>query len=619
MLSFSLLTAALGFSGSVKALSSVDLIDSLPLYGSTPTPHYSGYLDGTDGCDLQANGECKLHYWLALAEGDEPLEKPTVLWLNGGPGSSSLLGFFQELGPLLLNSTGGFMTNPWSWTRAANLLAIEAPLGVGYSYCAAQKESGKACENTDKFTASTTRAALVDFFGNKFPELAKNGNEFYIVGESYAGVYIPTLAKEILDYNDAVVNEEDVKTIINLVGVGVGDPCTDNSAQADSMDAIWYGYKNALVDETTYDMLWNKCSIRSPLSMASEWGKHLAAAHFNRKIHDKRLELLSNVDDTSAHGQLHDFAQQLHASLMNPKVLSPLDYEAMKESCDLAYRKFLLSSSNGLSQAWDNLYINDYSLFSPVTNKEDEDMATYMMRPDVRKAIHVEEAPTKSWPYADVGFDYTVEYDTCGYEVAEDAPSMIYFYKNIVPRLKKTWIYNGDTDPCVSYEGTRKAVTQFGFKELAGGSYRPWFYDQAAVSLEVLAEKSPLFGPGLLLQSMGAQFGGEIENYEEGLSFMTFHGSGHMVPQFRPQAALRFIVKLVSSTDSEMSPLLPSDKELANMKNKEFQNAMNEWTTLAKSSSLVEELPQSESLQQQSESPQEGAVNPMSKGHLRQQ
>ena len=195
----------LSFTAAVKSAPEVDRIHELPLFGKPPTPQYSGYLDGTDGCDTSVNGEfCKIHYWYAASE---LKEAPVVLWLNGGPGSSSILGFLQENGPLLMNSTGGFMENPWSWTKVAHLFVIESPIGVGYSYCAAQKK-GKVCANTDKFTASTARAALVDFFTNKFPELASQ--DFFITGESYAGVYIPTLAKEILDHSSLNLDRKSV-------------------------------------------------------------------------------------------------------------------------------------------------------------------------------------------------------------------------------------------------------------------------------------------------------------------------------------------------------------------------------------------------------------------------
>jgi carboxypeptidase C (cathepsin A) len=196
-----------------------DIIHEVPLYGRPPTPQFSGYLDATnDGCDMATNGPvCKLHYWLALAEDNEDgpgLSKPLVLWLNGGPGSSSILGFLQEIGPLLINATGefgclvvsslacfqgarlsqylanvqthtgGLMNNPWGWTRIVNVLILEAPMGVGYSYCSRQVE-GKTCINTDQYTAKASRAALVDFFTTKFPEF--KDNDFFITGESYAG------------------------------------------------------------------------------------------------------------------------------------------------------------------------------------------------------------------------------------------------------------------------------------------------------------------------------------------------------------------------------------------------------------------------------------------------
>jgi carboxypeptidase C (cathepsin A) len=181
--------ASMALLGVVSAAPLNDIIHQVPLYGRPPTPMFSGYLDATnDGCDMATNGPiCKLHYWLALGEDNDDgpgVTKPVVLWMNGGPGSSSLLGLLQEVGPLLMNATGGLMNNPWGWTRIVNLLILESPLGVGFSYCSRQVQ-GKPCVNTDQYTAKTNRAALVDFFTNKFPELA--GNDFFITGESYAG------------------------------------------------------------------------------------------------------------------------------------------------------------------------------------------------------------------------------------------------------------------------------------------------------------------------------------------------------------------------------------------------------------------------------------------------
>ena len=76
------------------------------------------------------------------------------------------------------------MANPYAWTKQANLLILESPGGVGFSYCAAMLEKGN-CHNTDISTAAAARAAIQDFYV-KFPELL--GSPFYITGESYAGV-----------------------------------------------------------------------------------------------------------------------------------------------------------------------------------------------------------------------------------------------------------------------------------------------------------------------------------------------------------------------------------------------------------------------------------------------
>jgi len=277
-------------------------------------------------------------------------------------------------------------------------------VGVGFSYCSAQKEGG-LCTNTDKFTASTARAAIVDLFETKFPEL--RANDFWITGESYAGVYIPTMAYEILEYN-----KENPASTVNLKGLAVGDPCTDNTAQADSMDALWYGHKYGLVDDDIYDVLWNQCDVRLP----------------NFLMHPKR-----NVT-------------------MKALVESYLSNDDTPPDCVLALRKFLLSTSRALSQGWRDMFIDDYSLFAPVTDAEDRAMAAYLNRADVKKALHVQDAPLKEWPFPEAGFDYTKEYDACNWdEVPEGTPSMIKFYQKIAPMLETVYIYNGDTDPCVRY------------------------------------------------------------------------------------------------------------------------------------------------------------------------
>lgn len=63
---------------------------------------------------------------------------PTLLWLNGGPGSSSQLGNMMEMGPFRISpsNTSAFniTRNPWAWTQAYNILFVDQPVGTGLSY-----------------------------------------------------------------------------------------------------------------------------------------------------------------------------------------------------------------------------------------------------------------------------------------------------------------------------------------------------------------------------------------------------------------------------------------------------------------------------------------------------
>jgi carboxypeptidase C (cathepsin A) len=103
--------------------------------------------------------------------------------------------------------------NPWTVNSFSSFLALESPAGVGMSV------NPQNIPFNDSITATDNYNALLQFFAG-FPEYA--GNKFWITGESYAGVYIPTLAAAIVAGN-ARGNAK-----INLAGLAVGNGCTGN-------------------------------------------------------------------------------------------------------------------------------------------------------------------------------------------------------------------------------------------------------------------------------------------------------------------------------------------------------------------------------------------------------
>lgn len=89
------------------------------------TSGYTGYL----------NAGSKHFYFAYFESRSKPETDPLVLWLNGGPGCSSMTGLFFELGPCFVNEDGeSARENKDSWINAASVFFLDQPLGVGFSY-----------------------------------------------------------------------------------------------------------------------------------------------------------------------------------------------------------------------------------------------------------------------------------------------------------------------------------------------------------------------------------------------------------------------------------------------------------------------------------------------------
>ncbi|KAK3725422.1 hypothetical protein LTR37_000392 [Vermiconidia calcicola] len=172
--------------------------------GVDKVKQYSGYLDNDED-------DKHLFYWFFESRND-PKNDPVLLWLNGGPGCSSLTGLFMELGPSSINEKREVHYNPSSWNSNASVIFLDQPVNVGYSY------SGSSVSNT--VAAGKDVYALLTLFFKQFPEYTEQ--PFHISGESYAGHYIPVFASEILSHK---------KRNINLQSVLIGNGLTDGLTQ----------------------------------------------------------------------------------------------------------------------------------------------------------------------------------------------------------------------------------------------------------------------------------------------------------------------------------------------------------------------------------------------------
>uniref|UniRef100_A0A0D6QS40 Carboxypeptidase n=1 Tax=Araucaria cunninghamii TaxID=56994 RepID=A0A0D6QS40_ARACU len=201
-------------------------------------------------------GRALFYYFVEATE--EADTKPLILWLNGGPGCSSLgYGAMQELGPFRVNPDGKTLhSNPFSWNHVANVLFLESPAGVGFSY----SNTTSDYENSgDRITAADNYKFLLSWF-ERFPQY-KNRN-FYIAGESYAGNYIPQLATTILKYSSPSTSS------INLKGVMIGNGVINRPT--DEKGFIEYLWSHALMSDQTYEDILKYCNHSFDATQSSE-------------------------------------------------------------------------------------------------------------------------------------------------------------------------------------------------------------------------------------------------------------------------------------------------------------------------------------------------------------
>jgi len=196
---------------------------------------YAGYIN------VDAAKKNYLYYWFFQSRSADKCDIgsiPLVIWLNGGPGASSLAGLFLENGPFLIEDHGNgqakIVKNANSWNEKFHLMYWDQPVGSGFSY-------------TDTGGYATSEKELSEQFFNGLQGFLYLHPEYrtcdlYITGESYAGKYIPNMAKTITEMNEPLPGDKKIK----LKGLGIGDgwmyPKLQTRLQID------YGYEMGFVD-----------------------------------------------------------------------------------------------------------------------------------------------------------------------------------------------------------------------------------------------------------------------------------------------------------------------------------------------------------------------------------
>ncbi len=180
---------------------------------------------------VDSNKGGHLFYWLFESKKDDA-DRPLIIWLNGGPGCSSMDGLWLELGPLRLNDDQTVRVNPNSWHKIGNIVFIDQPVGTGLAYTLNKDGYAK----NDETINSHFYTFLMTFFEmhSQYTIKDENGGSgisrtvpIFFTGESHAGHYIPSMVNYILQRN----NDANTLLQLNVEGVALGNPWLDPSNQ----------------------------------------------------------------------------------------------------------------------------------------------------------------------------------------------------------------------------------------------------------------------------------------------------------------------------------------------------------------------------------------------------
>ncbi|XP_066355546.1 serine carboxypeptidase 1-like isoform X1 [Miscanthus floridulus] len=467
------------------------LVTNVPGFagGKLPSKHYAGYVTVDE-----AHGR-RLFYYLVESERD-PAKDPVVLWLNGGPGCSSFDGFVYEHGPFNFEAGGSagslpkLHLNPYSWSKVSSVIYLDSPAGVGLSY----SKNVSDYETGDLKTAADSHTFLLKWF-QLYPEFLTN--PFYIAGESYAGVYVPTLSHEVVKG----IQKGD-KPIINFKGYMVGNGVCDTVFDGNALVPFAHGM--ALISESIYKEANTACQ-------ENYWNASSATCD----------EALSKVDAVLGGLNIYDILEPCYHGT-NTKEVIPQNNKLPPSFKDLGVtskplpvrtrmhgRAWPLRAPvrDGRVPSWQELAA---SVPRGVPCMSDEVATAWLNNDNVRSAIHAE-------PVSSIG---PWELCTNKLDFDHDAGSMIIYHKNLTSQGYRAFIYSGDHDMCVPHTGTEAWTASLGYGII--DSWRQWIVND--------------------------QVAGYTQGYENGLTFATIKGAGHTVPEYKPQESLAFYSRWLNGT-----------------------------------------------------------------------
>ncbi|KAF2724976.1 secreted carboxypeptidase-like protein [Polychaeton citri CBS 116435] len=466
-------------------------------------------------------------YWFFESRKD-PKNAPLAIWLNGGPGGSSLLGALAENGPCFVaNDSKTTYLNPWSWNNEANVLFIDEPNQVGYSYDVltnitlsvfeeslepADFSEGVPETNSTFYvgtmgsqnwtsTANGTQHAAVALWHfaqtwfEEFPYYKPNDEKISLFTESYGGHYGPTFMSFWMRQNELIANSSIPGHYLHLDTLGIINGCIDDYDMTESR--ISFPFNN------TYDLeIYNETLYKRAFEEYHRPGGVKESLDYCRK--------LQQTLDPNDYGDI----EKVTKACVNATNLSEIITEG---NFGLAHKGARFDITHNFEDPFPSPY-----------------MFGWLNQHETQKAFGV--PVNHSWVSFAVSDAFEQSGDFAKGGLIED---LAYILDNGV----KVALLNGDRDYACNWVGSESSSLRI-----------PWSNKEkfAAAGYAPLSLDYPYIQSGGLTRQLG------------NLSFTRVYQAGHMVPSYQPEVAYAIFMRALRGQDIATGKVHLNDYAAAN-------------------------------------------------------
>jgi len=380
----------------------------------------------------------------------------------------------------------------YPWNKVANMLFVEAPVGVGFSY-----SDTKDYKCTDDRTAKENRAAIEDFF-SKYSNLKKN--KFFITGESYGGIYVPTLAEAIVQ---GMLDTS--YTGAKLTGIAVGNGCTGTKLGICGSGPQGTYYEWSYLLQTAFV----SNDLKAQVNRACDW--EAAAINDPTALSSACVALLNQASAQISHVNMYNIYGDCVSAMcesesgvrvgkipVRPEYVSPAD------------------PATGVARRLQRI-----TPHGPDACIDSAAASGYLNQPEVMEAIHVKD-PNMCWSVCSQAKGWA--YQSTRPNLPRDTYPLLVSNINVV-------VYNGDWDACVPYTDNEAWTENMGYD--AVNAWHPWTYTSTAGNENQVAGYAVEYD----VSALGS---GSFE-------FITVRGGRHEVPETSPAQSLELLDRLFNN------------------------------------------------------------------------